>query len=116
MLTIQLHNLIFHAYHGLYEEEKIIGNDFEINMEVSFDELKKITDINETIDYVSIHGIIKKIMDNSTPLMETVVQEMVEQIKLFDARVVSVMVNIKKLNPAIANFNGTVGIAYTKVF
>ena len=55
-------------------------------------------------------------MDNPTPLMETVVQDIVEQIKLFDAKIVSVMVNIKKLNPAIANFNGTVGINYTKVF
>ena len=116
MLTIQLHNLTFHAYHGLYEEEKIIGNDFEVNVDVSFDEPKKITAINETIDYVSIHGIIKKIMDNPTPLLETVVQEMVEQIKLFNVRVVSVTVNIKKLNPAIAKFYGTVGISYTKVF
>ena len=116
MLTIQLNNLIFHAYHGLYEEEKIIGNDFEVNLEVKFHEQKKITDINDTVDYVSIHGIIKKVMDNPTPLMETVVQDIVEQIKLFDAKIVSVIVNIKKLNPAIANFNGTVGINYTKVF
>ena len=41
MLTIQLNNLIFHAYHGLYEEEKIIGNDFEVNLEVKFHEQKK---------------------------------------------------------------------------
>ena len=116
MLTIQLNNLIFHAYHGLYEEEKIIGNDFEVNMDVTFNELKKITHIHETVDYVKIHGIIKKVMENPTPLIETVVQEMVDQIKLFDPKIVSVMVNIKKLNPAIANFNGTVGITYNKVF
>lgn len=116
MLTIQLNNLIFHAYHGLYKEERIIGNDFEVNIEVTFDEQKKITEINETVDYVLIHGIVKKIMDNPTPLIETVVQEIVEKIKLFDPKIVSVMVNIKKINPAIANFNGTVGIIYTKVF
>ena len=116
MLTIQLNNLIFHAYHGLYEEEKITGNDFEVNLEVKFEEQKKITDINETVDYVAIHGIIKNVMDNPTPLIETVAQEMVERIKLFDSKILSVMVNIKKINPAIASFNGSVGINYIKVF
>ena len=116
MLTIHLSNLIFHAYHGIYKEEKIVGNDFEVNVEVTFDANYEIININQTIDYVALHGIIKKIMDTPTPLIETVVQEMATQIKLFDTRITSVKVSVKKLNPAISNFEGTVGISYTQVF
>lgn len=116
MLTIHLNNLIFHSHHGIYKEEKIIGNDFEVNVAVSFNARNEIININETVDYVSLHGIIKKIMDKPTPLIETVVQQMAEEIKLFDTKIATVTVSIKKLNPAIANFKGTVGISYTKVF
>ena len=116
MLTIHLNNLIFHAYHGIYKEEKIIGNDFEVNIEVTFNAKQEIIDIDQTVNYVAIHGIIKKVMDTPTQLLETVVQQIVAQIKLFDSKITSVMVSIKKLNPAIENFKGTVGISYTQVF
>lgn len=116
MLTIHLSNLIFHAYHGIYKEEKIIGNDFEVNVEVTFDAKQEIITINQTVDYVSLHGIIKKVMDNPTQLIETVVQEIAGQIKLFDPKITSITVNVKKLNPAIVNFVGNVGVSYTQVF
>ena len=116
MFTIYLNNLMFHAYHGIYKEEKIVGNDFEVNVEVTFNANQEINIINQTVDYVALHGIIKKVMGTPTPLIETVVQEIVAQIKLFDSKITSVMVNVKKLNPAIENFKGTVGISYTQVF
>ena len=116
MLTIHLSNLMFHAFHGIYKEEKIVGNNFEVNVEVTFDAKQEITNINQTVDYVALHSIIKKVMDNPTPLLETVVQDIATQIKLFDTRITSVKVSVKKLNPAIANFQGTVGISYTQVF
>jgi dihydroneopterin aldolase len=34
LLTIHLNNLLFHAYHGLYEEEQILGNNFEVNITI----------------------------------------------------------------------------------
>ena len=34
MLTIQLHQLLFFAYHGLYEAEKINGNQFELDVDI----------------------------------------------------------------------------------
>lgn len=116
MITIHLHNLLFHAYHGIYKEEKVLGNDFEVNADITFNENEKVIHLKDTIDYVTIHGIIKKVMDIPTPLLETVVQKMTEEIKIFDERITSAKVNIKKLNPAITNFNGTVGVSYYKVF
>lgn len=116
MLTIHLNKLIFHAYHGIYEEEKIIGNDFEVNVAVTFEAKSEIHTIYDTVDYVSLHRIIKKLMNKPTPLIETVVQQMGEEIKLFDKKITSVSISIHKLNPAITNFEGTVGISYTKVF
>jgi dihydroneopterin aldolase len=36
VITIELKQLRFLAYHGLYAEERKTGNEFEINLSVSF--------------------------------------------------------------------------------
>ncbi len=116
MITIHLHSLIFHSFHGMFKEEKILGNDFEINMDVTIDAPETILKLHQSVDYVSLHALIKEVMDKPTPLLETVVQALAERVGLFDEKIKSVSVNIKKLNPPIARFQGTVGISYSKVF
>lgn len=116
MLTIHLHSLIFHSFHGMFKEEKILGNDFEVNVDISIEALEKITRLHQSVDYVSLHAIIKEAMDEPTQLLETVVQVLAEKIHLFDSKIKSVTIKIKKLNPPIGNFQGTVGISYSKVF
>lgn len=116
MITIHLHSMIFHSFHGLFKEEKVLGNDFEISMDVTFDAPGMITKLHQSIDYVSLHAIIRQVMDEPTPLLETVVQALAEKVGLFDKKIKSVTVTVKKLNPPIANFQGTVGITYSKEF
>jgi dihydroneopterin aldolase len=36
LLTISLNNVRFRAYHGVYPEERQKGNDFVVNMQVSY--------------------------------------------------------------------------------
>ena len=116
MLTIHLHSLIFHSFHGLFKEEKILGNDFEVNVDVSIEAVENITKLNQTVDYVGLHAIIKAVMDEPTAMLETVVQQLAEKILVSDKKIKSVTINIKKLNPPLVNFQGTVGISYSKVF
>lgn len=116
MLTIHLNNILFHSYHGMFKEERILGNNFELNVAISFEENGKITKLQQSIDYVSIYGIIKEVMDIPTQLLETVVQDLAEKFHQFDNKIKNVAINIKKLNPPIANFQGTVGISYSKDF
>ena len=116
MLTIHLNNLLFHSFHGMFKEERVLGNDFELNIDISFEESGKITTIQQSVDYVSIYAIIKAVMDIPTALLETVVQELAEKFHLFDDKIKIVSISIKKLNPPIPNFQGTVGLSYSKVF
>ena len=74
MVRVQLQNLLFKAFHGIYEEEKILGNDYSLDAAVDFHERDEVIQhISETIDYARIYGIIKKRMNVPTPLLETVV-------------------------------------------
>ncbi|MEO6722748.1 MAG: dihydroneopterin aldolase [Ferruginibacter sp.] len=116
MITLQLHNLEFHAYHGLYEQENFTGNTFEIDADVVVDVEDQITKLNQTVNYATVYNIIKKRMQQPTPLLETVAQELTLVIHDIDSRIRSVSITIKKLSPPIENFQGTVGVSYKKEF
>ncbi len=114
--TIQLSNLKFFAFHGVHEEERILGGEFEVNAELSFKETNTVTSLDQTIDYVKIYAHIKQRMSVPTALLETVAQDLAENIYAIDNRVVSVNINIKKTNPPITNFQGSVGVSFKKDF
>lgn len=112
MLTIHLHKLLFHSFHGLYKEEQILGNSFEVNADVVADITDPIKELADTINYVNIYAVIKQRMDQPTPLLETLAQELSHTIHQMDNRIKSVAINIMKLSPPIENFQGLVGVSY----
>ena len=117
MLSIQLHNLIFFAHHGIHEEEKITANSFEVNLDVGYDEKKnKFNSIDDTIDYVKLYNIVKTEMKHATPLMEKICKEIVGKIKKQFPDVSEINISIKKLNVPIENFHGSVGVSMRKKF
>jgi len=116
MLTIQLHQLQFFAYHGLYEVEKINGNNFLMDIDICIGETGKIENINQTIDYVKVYDLISNRMKVPTPLLETLAQELAAGIYVLDNRIISITISIKKLTPPINNFLGTVGVLIKQTY
>ena len=116
MITIHLHHLKFFSFHGIHEEERILGNEYEVNVDVTFDEKGPINKIDETINYVKIFELVKQRMNISTALLETVAQDIANQVYSADNRVRSVFVSVEKKNPPISNIEGSVGVTYTKEF
>lgn len=113
-MEIQLNNLKFFARHGLYAEEKQIGGEFEVNLTVSFTETKKITSLSDTIDYVMIHQCIRQKMEQPYSILESLVSDIADEILVLDNRVEKVFIHIKKLNPPIEYFSGTVSVSLTR--
>lgn len=116
MFTIHLHNLKFFAYHGLYEEERKAGNNFEMDVDVTADIPPAVAKLEHTVDYAAVYSIIDSRMKQPTPLLETLVHDLAEKIYQYDNRVRSVSITIKKLSAPIKFFNGVVGVSYKKDF
>ena len=116
MFTIQLNNLNFFSFHGLHEEERILGNKYEINADVTFTETNTITALDQTIDYVQVYNIIKQRMEMPTALLETVAQDLAQLMYTADRRITSISISIKKMHPPIVAFTGNVGVNYKKDF
>ena len=116
MLTINLHNLIFHAFHGVYEAERILGNTFVVDVSISFRVEENISALEQTINYASVYEIIKQRMLLPTALLETLVVDLAQLMHTFDKRIKSISISVEKKNPPIPNMEGSVSVNYKKDF
>ena len=117
LLTISLSNLRFFAYHGLYAEEKKMGNEFEVNLSVFYlPSSGTITDISDTVNYAQLYELLKIEMQQTRNLLETFVMEVAEKIHASFGQIKKVDISITKLHAPIAKFTGTVGVKYSKEY
>ena len=115
MITIELKQLRFLAYHGLYAEERKTGNEFEINLSVSFQPASgTITGIGDTVNYSSLYTLLKSEMQKPRHLLETLMMEVAEVIHLSFPQIKKIEISITKLHVPIAKFTGTAGVKYQK--
>lgn len=108
MLTIELNNLRFHAFHGLYPEERSAGNEFEVNLSVSYiPDPGTVTDLSSTIDYGELYQLVKTEMASPRSLLETFVMETAEKIHHEFPRIKKLTLSVAKLHLPIAGFTGS---------
>lgn len=110
-MHIYLNDLIFNGFHGVYPAEKKIGNTFKVDVHIHFTPATKtIEKLEQTIDYVEVYHLIQKIMSVPTPLLETIVANIADQILVAHPISESVYVKITKQQLAVPNFEGTTAV------
>ncbi len=112
---IQLHNLHFFGYHGLYEEEKILGNEFEVSiwLKVKAPEEQTVS-IHDTINYTTVYKVVKDVFNQREELLETICINMSNAIKNKFPELKKLSIQIVKLHPPITGFAGSVSVTYEK--
>ncbi|MEO6316223.1 MAG: dihydroneopterin aldolase [Chitinophagaceae bacterium] len=117
MLTVHLHNLVFFAHHGIYAGEIEVGGEFEVHLQVKYEEKKiKFDNLKNIISYEDLYHIVKKRMGMPTPLLEEVAESVIRKIRHEYSFVKDISISIFKLHPPIENFQGKVGITLQKKF
>lgn len=115
--TIQLHGLRFFAEHGMYEEERVVGNEFEVNISLQIKAPKeKVRSLQKTVNYAEVYRITKELFLQRKPLLETLAMEIAEALKEQFPSIKKTSVEIKKRNPPITAFTGSVGIIYERSY
>ncbi len=116
MFTIQLDKLKFFAHHGIHDEEAITGTQFEVDASLGFEPGEKISRLEQTINYVDVYAVISKHMKTPEALLESLAENMADDIRKLDNRILSINITIKKLHPPVKNFSGSVGVSYSKTY
>lgn len=110
LIRISISKLRLFGFHGLHIEERTAGAEYEISMEIFFEATKKITRLEETVDYVKVHEILRKEMENPWSLLETVGMEISKRVKEVYPYVSEINITISKINPPLVNFRGELGV------
>ena len=111
-MHIYLNDLVFNGFHGVYPAERKIGNTFKVDVRINFTPSTKIIDqLDQTIDYVEVYHLIQKIMEVPTPLLETLIAKIADQILEEHPIAESVFVKITKQQLAIPFFEGTTSVS-----
>lgn len=115
--TIELNSIRFFAEHGMYEEEKRVGNEFEVDVSIACKSPQKIiTSIEQTINYAEVYRILQEEFAERKFLLETVAMKVADKLQQQFPEIETVKISIRKLNPPITNFSGSVGITYSRSF
>ena len=110
-MHIYLNDLIFNGFHGVYPSEKKIGNTFKVDLRIQLTPTTKTIDqLEQTIDYVQVYALIQKIMAVPTPLLETIVTNIADQVLAAHPMAESVYVKITKQQLSVPYFEGTTAV------
>lgn len=99
MLTISLEEMKFHSGHGIYPEEKIIENDFIVDVSVSIEDKGFVGHLSQTIDYEKVYDIISEEMGKVTSMLETLAYSCISKIKEDFPQSKTIKIKISKLHP-----------------
>jgi len=103
MGKIKLKNIKIYSNHGCLDEERLIGSDYVLQLDVKTDLNKscRTDDIKDTVDYVALNSIIKEETLKRSKLLENVAHRIIDRIFNEHRSVTKAKVEISKINPPI---------------
>ena len=116
-MTVELKQVRFFAFHGFFPEERKTGNEFEVNLSVSFEPAEGVLkDIAATINYTALFELVKEQMKKPADLLETLVTTIAARIKTEFPQTRMISISLAKLHPPIAAFTGQVCVSFRKEY
>lgn len=110
---IALTGLRFYSRIGVLEQEREIGNEFLVDIEVETDaSCFEDEDLSTTISYVDIYDEIKAVMGEEWMLLETVARSIATRIAERWKDVIGVQTTVTKLAAPIAGISGGCRVSY----
>ena len=99
---ISLTGLEFLVKSGLYKEEQLIGNRFEVDVFVSIKDIKGDSEkLEHTVDYERLYAVVKKHMTEPFKLIETPGLKILAELKYTFPKVWHSKVVVRKYHPPI---------------
>jgi dihydroneopterin aldolase len=115
MLTIGLRDLRLRAQHGVHPEEKVLGGEYLVNIEVDLRPRAADLDdrLSNTLDYGQLHAICLEVMSTRAYLIEELAERIAAKVWAQHGQLVAKLrLEIRKLNPPL---KGQVGAAFVRL-
>lgn len=100
---IELEKIEFHAFHGVYPEEKLHGGKFSVDVSFNYDASGAIDSdaLKDALDYSVVFELVKTEMSIPSDLIEHVAGRIVRSIRTRFPSLSNLNVRLCKLNPPV---------------
>ena len=99
--TVYLKNVRLHAFHGVNQQEQVVGNDFIVNLRASYPLGKAMQsdDVDHALNYTELLEVVKTEMRQPSKLLENVAQRIAEKVFQRFPEVGELCLDLRKVNP-----------------
>jgi len=112
MGRVSLKNMVFYGYHGVAEQEKILGGKFEVDLSLVFNMTPAIKSdhLKDTISYEDLYKLVHNVVTNSKYyLLEALAGKIIKEVFLkFSPE--KVLIRIRKPNAPVKGVLDTVEV------
>lgn len=111
---ISLTDLRFFARHGVFTQERIVGNEFSVDLSIKTAVSENFNDnsLETTISYAELYEIVKKEMKLPRNLIETVAKSIGEEILKKYSDIWECKIKVTKLSPPLSGMSGKASVIY----
>lgn len=101
--SIELKNMRFYAYHGVFPQETVLGNEFEVSLTMDADITKacQTDNVEDTINYADVYDLVNEEMKIPSKLIEHVAHRIFEKVKNRYPQITFLKIRLAKLNPPV---------------
>lgn len=98
---ITLDHIKFHAHHGVLEQERRVGNDFEVTLQLQypFHNATESDNLADTVNYAEVYDVVAAEMSVPSRLLEHVAGRIVRSLRTRFPLIEGGTVTVAKLTP-----------------
>jgi dihydroneopterin aldolase len=105
-MIVELNNLQFYAYHGLYDFEREKGGEFIVNVKIESTDNMEYTNLSDVVNYEDVYRIVNHQMVSSKDFIEEVARLILEDLKIQFTNAIYLEVKLTKCAPPIQGMKG----------
>lgn len=98
-----MNNMQFHAYHGVYKQENVVGNTYLVDLKLGMDLSKacKTDQLESTLNYASVFDEINLVMKTPCKLIEHLAENICQRLRECFEKIQTIEIKVTKVNPPI---------------
>ena len=116
MNKIEIQGMEFYAYHGHFDAEKVVGNQFLVDLyiETNLAKAGKSDNLADALDYQKLYILVKKQMEIISNLLENIAHRILSALYNEFKNISHASVKVAKLNPTMGGKINQVSITMSR--
>jgi dihydroneopterin aldolase len=116
MGLIEIEGMRFYAYHGHFPAEQLVGNNFEVNLQIKTNCSKAAQSdkLSDALNYQKVYELVKAEMSIASKLLEHLAQRIIDCLYQSFPEIEWLSVKISKLNPPMGGEIEKVSVRLTR--